>query len=317
MRKTMVVLVMIASVLVVPAGMGFGYDTIEATGDLEVIAESLSDLFGKNIGSMTFLGDPVGYSTVPHFAVGVSGGVTLVPADNISAGSSAQLDLGGLSYLPIPAIGAVGKANIKGFELGVKVSGIPNIAVEGTRINSLILGGKVRYRLLDKKMVLVRLGASIGVFYEYATGNVSFVDQTTMPVMEDIDMDGNDEHVGDLTTTAGFDTKWSGSTVGAEAQANAKILFFNIFAGGRLSSSFGSSSTNLSGDSTLVSYHPSVSGGTISDLDINTEAGPSGLNTMVFGGVEFKILPINIVARGSYNFKNENITADLGARLQF
>ncbi|MFW6181070.1 MAG: hypothetical protein ACOC8N_04915 [Spirochaetota bacterium] len=322
MRKTMVVLVMLASVLVIPAGLGFGqdYSFEDVESDMEALAQSISDLIGPNIGSMTFLGDPVGFSTVPHFSVGVGGGAVLVPLDAVKS-SNLDLNLGDLAYTPIPAIGANGRANIKGFELGVKVAGIPSIKVEGARINSLILGGKVRYRLLDKKMVLVRLGASVGAFYEYTTGSLAFTDSDTMTVYADADGDGQeDDHVADLTTEAGLETSWSGSTVGAEAQGNVKILFFNIFAGGRLSKSFGSADTTTSGSTTLEDADD-TDGFTVEDdtqeVTVSTSAIPGDLDTMVFGGVEFKILPINIVARGSYNFKNENLTADLGARLQF
>jgi hypothetical protein len=322
MKKIIFVLIMTASVLCIPVSVGFAqpYDITEATGDLQVIAESLSNLFGPNIGSMTFLGDPVGYSTVPHFAIGIAGGAALVPASSINSGSSAQLDLGDLSYLPLPAVGAVGKANIKGFELGLKVAGIPTIQAGGAQVNSLILGGKVRYRLLDKKFVLVRLGASVGGFYEYTTGNVTFVDQTTMPVYEDVDTDGQDEHIANLNTTAGFASEWSGSTVGGEAQVNAKILFFNIFAGARLSKSFGNAKTVMDGVTSLTAqpgYGAFVTDDPGTATSISTEAGPSGVDTTAFGGVEFKILPVTVAARGSYNIKSENYTVDAGARLQF
>jgi hypothetical protein len=148
-----------------------------------------------------------------------------------------------------------------------------------------------------------------------------FEDQTSLMVMEDVDFDGQEEHIADLVTTAGFDTEWSGSTVEGEAQVNAKILLFNIFVGGRLSKSFGEAKTDLTGESTLAAQ-PGFEGFVTETpvpepVDINTSAGPSGVDTVAFGGVEFKILPLNIVARGSYNFKNENFTGDLGARLQF
>ena len=52
-------------------------------------------------------------------------------------------------------------------------------------------------------------------------------------------------------------------------------------------------------------------------VDVSTEAAPSGLDFYGFGGLEFKIFPLVLGARGGYNFSNPVITLDFGARLQF
>ncbi len=324
-RKKIISVLVVTILLAAPGAFVFAqqYDLGAVESDLTVISQGLSDIFGPNLGAMTFLGDPVGYSTIKHIELGIAGGASFVPIENVAFGTSLQYDFGNLSYIPLPAIGAHAKFKIKKFEIGGKLAGIPKIEDKdaGVQLNNMIIGGKLRYELWDRRvLMLLRTGASFGGFLEYINGNVTMLERNTMPVTMDIPGFGPTQ-VANLVTEAGFETNWKGLTVGGEAQANFQILFVNLFGGARLSKTFGKATTDLSGSTTLQltdpTYTPYVSEFTNQQLVISTEAKPEGIDTTLFGGVEVKILMLAVTLRGGYNFKNSNYVVDGGARLQF
>jgi hypothetical protein len=108
MKPRMVVVILCICVLcVIPVGAGFGqYDFSDATADLKILAQGMSDLLAPNLGSVTFLGDPTSMTTVRNFSLGVSGGTVLVPIENFDIPDSLDFDVSGFTYEPIPAIGA-------------------------------------------------------------------------------------------------------------------------------------------------------------------------------------------------------------------
>ena len=99
-----------------------------------------------------------------------------------------------------------------------------------------------------------------------------------------------------------------------------KILLVNLFAGGRLSTSWGSAHTSVNGDVTVnpvAGYEAFVTANPTENINVATEASPDGFDYYAFGGLEAKLLPVVIGGRFGYNFSNDVITLDLGARLQF
>jgi len=100
MRKTAII-TMLSSILLLllPGVMLFAqYDSSEVEEDMQNIAQGISELFGENVGSLSMIGDPIGYSTVPRFEVGVAAGAVFVPLENISTGEDTLYDTGGLAY---------------------------------------------------------------------------------------------------------------------------------------------------------------------------------------------------------------------------
>jgi hypothetical protein len=310
---------LVAALMLVPAAFAaaqYGYDA--TMDDLNQVADALSSIFGPNLGGMSYVGDPVGYSVVPRVEVGISGGVVFVPLENIDTGTNLAMDfgdMGKLAALPIPAAGAHAKFTIsKKFEMGVKVAGIPEMGNEkaGTSINNLIIGGKFRYNLLNYKLPLIKGGISVGALYEYMNGGILLTESDSIPV--DTNKDGTTD--GTLTTTADLNTRWTANTFGGEAQANLQVIFLNFFLGTRVSKTFGKATTSLSGTSTL----PAGTGiDPFADefVDVNQESKPQGIDPYVFGGVELKILGLVLTGRGTYNIKNENYIVESGIRLQF
>jgi hypothetical protein len=319
-KKTALIPIFVSALLLLPSVFAAAqYDFAAAEDDLNQAAEALSSIFGPNLGGMSYVGDPVGYSIVPRVEFGISGGMVFIPLENINTGTDLALDfgdMGKLAALPIPAAGAHAKLTIsKKFEMGVKVAGIPEINNEdaGASINNLIIGGKFRYNLLNFKLPLIKGGISVGALYEYMNGGIMLTESDSSTVDAD---DNPSTPNGTLTTTGNLDTKWTSNTFGGEAQANLQVIFLNFFLGTRVSKTFGKATTSLNGTSTLTAGD-GISPFTDELVDITQESKPQGIDPYVFGGVELKILGLVLTGRGTYNVKNDNYIVESGLRLQF
>jgi hypothetical protein len=317
-------LIIIIAVAVMMAFSGSGvfaqlYDIDDADSEMHDIAVALSNVFGPNLGGMSFIGEPVGYSFIPRFEFGVAGGVVLVPLEDVTAGTNLDLDIGSLARLPFPALAAHGKFSLGRIEIGGKIAGIPEIKDKdaGAGISNIVIGGKVRYRLLNFKTFGLKGGASVGGFYEYMKGYINLTQSESIWIDADNDGDADD---GEIINTAGFETNWNAHTLGGEAQANLQLLIFNVFAGTRVSKSFGKAETVVAGTTDLVDH----SGlGLVAeplkpiDLSISEESKPDGIDMFLYGGAEVKILILNVTGRVGYNLNNKNYTIDGGLRMQF
>jgi len=316
--KLLILIAVCAAALLIPGSFLFSqdYSLADAENEMREIAVALSNTFGPNLGGMSFIGEPVGYSFTPRFEVGIAGGAVLVPLEDIAAGTSLDLDIGDLDRLPIPAIAAHGKFSIRRIEIGGKIAGIPEISDKdaGAGISNIIIGGKVRYRLLNFKTFGLKGGASVGGFYEYMNGYVTLTQSESTPI--DYDEDGTPD--GYIENAAGFKTEWNSSTFGGEAQANVQLLIFNIFAGTRLSKSFGKAETVLSGTGNITDAGtgPVIEEGAVL-FNVTEESKPEGIDTFLYGGVEVKILMLNVTGKIGYNLSNKNYTIDGGVRMQF
>lgn len=316
-------LIIITSILIfcaLPAASIFAqfYDFAEAENEMRKAASAVSDLIGPNLGGMSSLGDPVGYAIIPHFEVGIAGGVVFVPADDIAADTGLDIGFDGKAYFPLPSIAAHGKFTVKRLEFGGKLGGIPTIDAKkaGVSVQNLVIGGKVRYRLLNFNTFALKGGVSIGGFYEYMNGELAFIGSQTIGV--DVDDNGTDD--GEIQNEAGIESVWNSHTFGGEAQANFQVLFLNLFAGARVSKSIGKAETSAGGSSTLVDTN-GADGITFEPgsqtISITEEGKPEGIETVLYGGAEFKLAFLTITARGGYNLSNEAINVEAGARVQF
>jgi hypothetical protein len=316
--KKMILIAVFAAVLILPGSFVFAqdYSLSDAEDEMRDIAIALSNTIGPNLGGMSFIGEPVGYSFTPRFEFGVAGGAVLVPLEDITAGTSLDLDIGELPRLPIPAIAAHGKFSIGRIELGGKVAGIPEISDKdaGAGISNLVIGGKVRYRLLNFKSFGLKGGASVGGFFEYMKGYISLTASESTPI--DFDEDGTPD--GYISNTGGFKTDWNSSTFGGEAQANLQLLIFNLFAGTRLSKSFGKVETTLTGTGNVTDAGtaPVIETGPVI-FSVTEESKPDGIDMFLYGGAEVKILMLTVTGKVGYNLNNNNYTIDGGLRMQF
>jgi hypothetical protein len=319
MRKNKLYLLVLTAAMLLFIGtlniaLGQVYDMDDAEIELGLMADQLSGIFGPNLGGISYIGDPIGYSIIPHFEVGISGGFVVVPLRDITRGTSFQLNFGDLAYIPIPAIGAHTKFSIKDVELGAKIVGIPRLEDQdaGTAIQNIIIGGKARFKLFNFDRRIIKGGASVSGFYEYMRGDMLLTDSSSMFV--DVLNDGTID--GELISQTGFDTSWEASTVGGELQTNLQLFMFNFFAGTRAGKTFGSAVTRVDGSTELISITPLVTGST-RNISISNRQSPVGFDVFLFGGLELKLSMFTLTGKGGYNLTNENYTLDTGFRLQF
>jgi hypothetical protein len=293
------------------------YDITDATQDLESIAITIAKTMGESLGSISFLCEPVGYAFTPHFEFGVATGLAFIPLKGISEIVAVDFPLTGGEHVPIPAIGGHGKFSIRKLEFGGKIAGIPDVNINdqdlAIQVSNIIIGGKVRYNLVSFKKLILKGGVSVGGLYEYMHGEFN----TTANDTQDIDVDNNGSVDGQLITDAGLVSEWSGHTLGAEGQANFQLLFFNFFAGTRLSKTFGKAEAGFDGNTTLVDTSGLITPHTDQLISVSVEEDPDGIDAFLFGGIEIKITALNITAKGSYNLNGDAFTLDGGIRLQF
>ncbi len=305
------ILFIILSVSLVSAQI---YDITAAEADLTALASTMANIFGPNLGSISYVGEPIGYAITPRFEVGVGFGAVFVPLKEQDV--ALDFELQGDVYFPVPALAAHGKYTIKRFELGLKLAGIPEINIDdedlSAKVNNVIVGGKVRYNVGSFKKTLVKGGFSVGGLYEYMNGDITA--SNTDSFMVDANDDGTDD--GELITAADLSTTWSSHTIGGEALANFQLLFFNFYVGSRLSKSFGSAESSIEGNVELVSTSGLVAPAT-DVVSILEDAKPKGVDTFIFGGLEAKVWFLVISTKASYNLNGDAFGGDVGVRLQF
>jgi len=337
-KKMLIAVLTLSTVLVLPivasAQTEGVFDTNDFTSGMGGITESTADFLAESLGGMSYLGDPVGYATVRHLAIGVAGGAVLVPIKNLTIpeGTAIDIDFGDLTYIPIPVVGAYAKIAFKRLELGAKLAGFPTYEQDPISVQNMIVGGKVRYRLAGFNLSMIKGGVSVGALAEYMKGNLDITQKDGFPI-DGSDVDSGDptvneqiagQTIGYVTTEAGIQNSWSAITFGGEAQANFQVLFLNFFTGARVSKTSGSAKSEFSGTVTFIEepefaeyelIDTSVNNETITPISNETKA--SGIDIYGFGGLEVKILILTVTARGSYNFSNEVLSVDGGVRLQF
>jgi len=327
-KKMLIAVLTLSAVLVLPivasAQTDNIFDTDDFTSGMDAVTASTADFLAASLGGMSYLGDPVGYATIKHLAIGIAGGAVLVPIENLTIpeGTAIDIDFGDLEYIPIPVVGAYAKIAFKRLELGAKLAGFPTYEQDPVSVQNMIVGGKVRYRLAGFNQSLIKGGVSVGALAEYMKGNLDITQKDGFPIDGgDVNPELEGETIGYVTTTAGIQDEWSAVTFGGEAQANFQVLFLNFFTGARVSKTSGSAKSTFSGtvDFEAVEgfdeYVESVTGLEVDPISNKSKA--SGIDIYGFGGLEVKILILTVTARGSYNFSNEVLSVDGGVRLQF
>ncbi|MFW6138790.1 MAG: hypothetical protein ACOC7U_06435 [Spirochaetota bacterium] len=327
MKSKLLIPVVAVLLLAAPAVSLFAqdYNMSSVESDMENIVAGLSDFFGTNLGGMSYICDPVGNAFIKNFTIGAAGGAVLVPVEDLSfpEGTAMDIDFGDMGYIPVPGVGAYAKFSLKKLEFGAKLAGFPTYETDdGTiKVQNMIIGGKVRYKLTGFNFLLMKGGISVGALYEYMNGGLEIYQSDGFPVYADeIDSTWPHEVAATVTTDATINNTWSAHTLGGEAQANFQVLFLNFFVGSRLSKTLGSATSDFEGETTLTAepdYEPYITEETQIIGPYSSETEPPGVDIYGFGGVEFRLFIFTIGARGSYNFTDQALAVDGGVRLQF
>ncbi len=281
--------------------------------------------------------------SLPHFGLGLTVGATMIPIGTFQEamdplGVDLGNELGELQSLGFPLPAAVLDARIGGFflpfDLGFKIGYLPDEAKvflpENMNLNYLMVGGDIRYAIVQEKGWLPDV--SVGLGYTYLKGdlNVSGV------------LGGNQEIANVQTGPSTSETlelqdpdvnfNWQASVIDLKIQVSKSILLITPFAG--MGISYGASSTGgglrsdvlISGTPITQSqiqqiedYYSSI-GETVPDLSdkgILITSDAKGWAYRVFGGLSLNVFVMRINLNGMYNFTTGALGASIATTLQF
>ncbi len=284
---------------------------------------------------------------LPHFGLGVTLGVTLVPfgtfADAMQPlGVDLQSEMGSeLSGFGFPLPGAVLDARIGGlflpFDIGFKIGYIPEEAKgflpNNMNLDYLMVGGDIRYAILEEKGWLPDV--SIGFGYTYMRGSVSIqgilggnqqiekVQYGPDPVLDVYVLELQDPDVY---------LNWEASTIDFKLQVSKNLLILTPFLGvgaayGESTAGGGLQSDVLIGGVPItdaqiedIKAYYAQSGEPVPDLSARgliVNSGGKGWAYRVFGGIGLNIFILRLNLNGMYNLTTGALGASINGSIQF
>ncbi len=282
---------------------------------------------------------------LPHFGFGVTLGVTLVPFDTFAEamqplGVDLQSAMGNeLSGFGFPLPGAVLDARIGGlflpFDIGFKIGYIPEEAKgflpSNMNLDYLMVGGDIRYAILEEKGWLPDV--SIGIGYTYMRGNVAI-----SGIM------GGDQDIAQVETGTGPVTlrlqdpdvylNWEASTIDLKLQVSKNLLILTPFIG--VGAAYGESTAggglqtdvligpgfNPISDAEIqqIKDYYALIGEPVPDLStkgIIVTSDAKGWAYRVFGGIGLNVFVLRLNLNGMYNLTSGALGASINGSIQF
>ena len=259
-------------------------------------------------------------SVPPHFGIGGSFGITTMNLSGINTlmdyfGYSMPFNIG---KLILPAYAA--EARIGGlllpFDVGVKFGYLPPVGLWGQNLDMdyLLVGGDIRYKLLDLKLIKL----SVGVGVNYLRGGIG-------------GKVGSDQQIdygsGSITLEKPeVKLKWDTVSVDFKTQVSFSLLLLTPYAG--IAASYARSSAGYSIDAPVqyssgdmqdvIDYIDSTGllGMKLSDTGISSSVKNSAFGFRAFGGVSFNFVVFKLDFTGLYSFRDSNFGGSLGFRFQ-
>ena len=297
--------------------------------DLKTLQEGVVD-FSKEIVKSLPLNSSLGLnwadayigklipSAPPHFGIGGSFGFTTIelPVVKTLAGYFGYKLPFNKKKLLLPAYTA--EARLGGlflpFDIGFKIGYLPSIALwgSGMNINYLLVGGDIRYALLDKK-VLPKISLGIGFNYlKSGIGGKAGSSQT-------FEFDGDSI----ILSQPDINLKWKTMSLDFKAQISKSLLIITPYIG--IGATYAWSSAGYSVDTQITGDIDEVKG-YIDSLRLKSiNIDESGMSSIVkskafsfrtFGGLSFNMAVIKLDFTGLYSFRDKNFGASVGLRLQ-
>ena len=258
-------------------------------------------------------------STPPHFGVGASFGITTMELPVINAmmenfGYSVPLNIGRMILPAYTAEARIGGIFLP-FDLGVKFGYLPPLAIWGKDINFdyLLVGGDIRYKLLDLKLIKISLGAGVN----YLRGSIS----------AKVGSDPSIEYDGYTITFNNPEVKLKWQTTSLDFKVQTSFHFFIITPyiglGGSVAWSKAGYSVDASINNTgslqdiqdyLNQY--GLDGIDISNIGISSVIKNRAFSFRTFGGLSLNLALFRIDFTGLYSFRDKNFGASVGLRFQ-
>jgi hypothetical protein len=275
----------------------------------------------------------------PHFGIGISSGFTTVPygplktiLNDIAPGSSGNIP-GFIKSMGIPIPAAVVEARVGGFilpfDVGLKVGFMNFKAGDDLDADYFLVGGDIRYCLLEQKIAIPKI--SIGIGYNYAKSNITLggtLEDTRIDTSANQTMSGLG--VNSLTVTSpDFYLEWETKVIDLKAQASWNFIILEPSIG--LGASYGMSRVSAGAESRLYAYangsttpitpqQIAALGGLGYDVNSAGIGYTNNVNSMsyrIFGGLGVKILLVRLDLGLMYGLNTGSWGANLGARVQF
>ena len=259
-------------------------------------------------------------SLPPHFGVGGSFGITTMDLPVMRTlmnyfGYSMPFDIG---KLILPAYAA--EARIGGlflpFDVGVKFGYLPPVGLWGQNLDMdyLLVGGDIRYKLLDLKVIKLSVGFGIN----YLRGGVSG------KVGSDQQIEYGTESI--ILEKPEVNLKWDTVSFDFKTQVSFSLLLFTPYAG--VAASYARSSAGYSIDAPVqyssgdmqdvIDYINSegLVGMDLSDTGISSNINNTAFGFRAFGGVSLNFVVFKLDFTGIYSFRDNNFGGSLGFRFQ-
>jgi hypothetical protein len=270
-------------------------------------------------------------SVPPHFGVGAALGYTTVDFSAFD-GLLSQFNLSvpdgfNLGQMALPAY--VAEARVGGFvlpfDLGLKFGAFENFGNSSASVNYTLLGGELRYAVIDGKEKLLLPNVSVGVGLNYLSG--SFTKTGSSLSFAIPSPGGASGDVLDLSD-AKVKLQWETLALDFKAQVSKSFLILTPYAG--LGASHAWSSAGYTAEGTL--HYPAAlpNSGAIntalrdagvetldfSGKGFSTTFEETGWSLRAFGGLSVNLALFRLDLTGLFNFFDGNYGVTLGARLQ-
>ena len=260
----------------------------------------------------------------PHFGVGASFGFTTMDDSSFNSllnkfETSLPSALSGFGGFPIPGYTLEGRLGgfVLPFDIGFKFGIMPIKAGNIDRLDYFIIGGDVRYAVLEGNAVLPKV--SVGMGYNYLSGGIG---QT---VGQDINYGYDPDDPSSFITVKApsISIDWDASTLDFKAQISKSFIIVTPYLGigastGWSRTGFGVRTEVIDSNNDLEAAKEILREYGIHDLDQNgfsSTVRSNGWGFRLFGGISFNIAILRLDVTGMYNFRNE-YGFTFGARIQ-
>lgn len=301
--------------------------------------ESQFDKMGEDLSSAVASSATTGLiwsdayvGNLPHFGVGIFSGVQIIPVDAftevlnvVDTGATLPSQLTNLG-VPVTSFGLDARLGgfILPFDIGVKFSAIPDLDLDKVGINYLLVGGDLRYALLEGNAVLPKI--SLGVGYSYLKNEIT-INGILDGNYDILNIGGNSLALKNPDLVYG----WESGVVEFKAQVSKSLLILTPYIGANA----GYATTKIGGGvKTAVLKNGSeatqeeidqlveaarTAGQTVPDIDaagFTTYSTTNAWTVKVFGGTSINLALVKIDLSANYDLLGKTYGGQLGFRFQ-
>ncbi|MCL2879312.1 MAG: hypothetical protein FWF29_03620 [Treponema sp.] len=272
----------------------------------------------------------------PHFGVGFSLGFTTMEAtsfDKLISYFSPSLPswVTGFGGFPLPGYALEGRLGglILPFDIGFKFGVMPIDPKGGNfqRLDYLLVGGDIRYRLVEDKGLLP--GISIGVGINYLKGGLGMNagNGTSIGYTDNITDPDNPTDKSINLAAPLLNLDWETKTLEFKAQISKKFLIITPYLGIGASNGWSKAGYSVKTKITdetgqevdLNVVKPIMEQFGLKGFDANgfgSSAGFTGWSYRLYGGFSFNLPFFKIELTGLYNLRDQKYGGTIGARFQ-